>query len=189
MSLTPSAQYSLTIRIEIADVPGMLGKVASAIGEAEGTIGAIDLVEVGERLVRDVTVDAADADHWTSILAASPWLIFLFFTPLRRDSVAAGVLVLSFAAALLFYHSNGFSQYNTQRYTLDWLPAAMLMLAAGLRLDHVPVLRLLIVWGMALNVATVATTMPAPAQRMPLRAVTGELMRFRPMMNRNAVSR
>ncbi len=46
----------------------MLGKVASAIGEAEGTIGAIDLVEVGERLVRDVTVDAADADHWDDIL-------------------------------------------------------------------------------------------------------------------------
>jgi hypothetical protein len=29
--------------------------------------------------------------------------------------------------------------------------------------------------------------MPAPAQTMPLRAVTGELMRFRPMMNRQAV--
>jgi hypothetical protein len=92
----------------------------------------------------------------SSILAASPWLIFLFFTPLRRNSVAAALLILGFAIALLFYHSNGFSQYNTQRYTLDWLPAALLMLAAGLRLDHLPVLRLLVVWGMALNVATVA---------------------------------
>ena len=48
----------------------MLGKVASAIGEADGTIGAIDLVEVGERLVRDITVDAHDADHWDQILKA-----------------------------------------------------------------------------------------------------------------------
>jgi malate dehydrogenase (oxaloacetate-decarboxylating) len=67
---TPSAQYSLTIRVEIDDRPGMLGRVAGAIGDAGGTIGAIDLVEVGERLVRDVTVDAHDADHWDEILAA-----------------------------------------------------------------------------------------------------------------------
>ena len=46
----------------------MLGKVAGAIGEAGGTIGAIDLVEVGERLVRDITVDAGDAEHWAGIL-------------------------------------------------------------------------------------------------------------------------
>ena len=70
MSPHPSAQYSLTIRIEIDDRPGMLGKVASAIGEAGGTIGAIDLVEVGERLVRDITVEGADRKHWASILAA-----------------------------------------------------------------------------------------------------------------------
>jgi malate dehydrogenase (oxaloacetate-decarboxylating) len=57
--------------MEIEDVPGMLGKVAGAIGEAGGTIGAIDLVEVsGDRLVRDVTVDAHDADHWADILGA-----------------------------------------------------------------------------------------------------------------------
>jgi malate dehydrogenase (oxaloacetate-decarboxylating) len=67
---TPSAQYSLTIRVEIDDRPGMLGRVAGAIGDAGGTIGAVDLVEVGERLVRDVTVDATDADHWDEILAA-----------------------------------------------------------------------------------------------------------------------
>ena len=34
---------------------------------------------------------------------------------------------------------------------------------------------------------SVATSMPAPAQRMPLRAVTGELMRFSPTMNSTAV--
>ncbi len=67
---TPSAQYSLTIRVEIDDLPGMLGRVAGAIGDAGGTIGAVDLVEVGERLVRDVTVDATDADHWDAILVA-----------------------------------------------------------------------------------------------------------------------
>ena len=39
------------------------------------------------------------------------------------------------------------------------------------------------------NVMSVATSMPAPAQRMPLRAVTGELIRFKPMMNSTAVTK
>ena len=70
MTLTPSAQYSITIRVEIADFPGMLGKVATAIGDVGGTIGSIDILETGERLVRDITVDAANRAHWGAILAA-----------------------------------------------------------------------------------------------------------------------
>jgi len=46
VATTPSAQYSLTIRVEIEHKPGMLGAVASAIGGAGGTIGSIDLVKV-----------------------------------------------------------------------------------------------------------------------------------------------
>jgi malate dehydrogenase (oxaloacetate-decarboxylating) len=71
MSVTPSAQYSLTIRIEIAHRPGMLGQVASAIGKAGGIIGAVDLIEVSEdKLLRDITVDAADQEQWEAITAA-----------------------------------------------------------------------------------------------------------------------
>ena len=39
------------------------------------------------------------------------------------------------------------------------------------------------------SVTTVASTMPTPAQRTPLTAVTGELMRFRPRMNSAAATR
>jgi len=68
---TPSAQYSLTIRVEIEHKPGMLGQVAGAIGKAGGIIGAVDLVEVsGDKLLRDITVDATDQSHWEAILAA-----------------------------------------------------------------------------------------------------------------------
>jgi malate dehydrogenase (oxaloacetate-decarboxylating) len=70
MSSTPSAQYSLTLRVEIDHKPGMLGQVAGAIGAAGGVIGAVDLVEVGERLIRDITVDAAGQEHWAAIVAA-----------------------------------------------------------------------------------------------------------------------
>jgi malate dehydrogenase (oxaloacetate-decarboxylating) len=71
MSATPSAQYSLTIRVEIAHRPGMLGQVAGAIGKAGGIIGAVDLVEVSEdKLLRDITVDAADQEQWEAITRA-----------------------------------------------------------------------------------------------------------------------
>ncbi len=71
MSTTPSAQYSLTLRVEISHHAGMLGKVATAIGAAGGTIGAVDLVQVvGQTTVRDITVDTADAGDWPRLTAA-----------------------------------------------------------------------------------------------------------------------
>lgn len=58
MTGTPSAQYSLTLRVEIDHLPGMLGKVASAIGAAGATIGAVDLVGVDAgHTIRDITVE------------------------------------------------------------------------------------------------------------------------------------
>src|SRR5437773_3736349 len=68
---TPSASYGFTIRLQIADRPGMLGRVASAIGEAGGTIGAVDLISVDDdHTVRDITVAAGDQEHWRPITAA-----------------------------------------------------------------------------------------------------------------------
>ena len=65
MSVTPSASYSLTLRIELENEPGMLGEVTSAIGEAGGSVGAIDIVKAGSgKLVRDITVDAPSQEHW-----------------------------------------------------------------------------------------------------------------------------
>ncbi len=67
----PSAQYSLTLRVEIAHRPGMLGQVASAIGDAGGTIGAVDLVEVeGQATIRDITVQTGDSDDWPRLMEA-----------------------------------------------------------------------------------------------------------------------
>jgi len=71
MPTTPSAQYSLTLRVEIDHRPGMLGKVASAIGEAGGTIGAVDLVQVeGTKTIRDITVETADSSDWPRLTDA-----------------------------------------------------------------------------------------------------------------------
>jgi malate dehydrogenase (oxaloacetate-decarboxylating) len=70
VALTPSASYSLTVRLEISNRPGMLGRVASAIGAAGGDIGAVDLVESAkDRIVRDITVKARDSQHGQQIVA------------------------------------------------------------------------------------------------------------------------
>jgi malate dehydrogenase (oxaloacetate-decarboxylating) len=71
MASAPSAQYSLTLRVEIDHLPGMLGKVASAIGDSGGTIGAVDLVQVeGPHTIRDITVDTGDAADWPRLTDA-----------------------------------------------------------------------------------------------------------------------
>ena len=59
-----SASFSATIRVRLADAPGSFARLAQAIGDAGGSLGAIDLVRVESgHKVRDVTVDAADAEH------------------------------------------------------------------------------------------------------------------------------
>jgi malate dehydrogenase (oxaloacetate-decarboxylating) len=64
-----SASFSATIRVRIADAPGSFARLAHAIGEAGGSLGAIDLVRVEQHTkVRDVTVDASDADHLERIV-------------------------------------------------------------------------------------------------------------------------
>jgi len=65
----PSASYSMTVRLEITNRPGMLGKVTSAIGKAGGDIGAIDLVEVGKgTITRDLTFNASDERHAQQVI-------------------------------------------------------------------------------------------------------------------------
>src|ERR1700675_1756143 len=71
VSATPSAQYRLTIRVRLDDSHGILGQLTSAIGDAGGIVGAVDLVEVdGAHSLRDVVVDASGKEHWTRIIEA-----------------------------------------------------------------------------------------------------------------------
>jgi len=71
VSATPSAQYRLTIRVQLDDSPGILGLVTTAIGDAGGMVGAVDLVESdGSHSLRDILVDASGRDHWERIVTA-----------------------------------------------------------------------------------------------------------------------
>src|SRR3954463_7000567 len=71
MPVRPSAQYSLTLRVELDRRPGQLGLLASAIGDAGGVIGHIDTIETGEaKAIRELTVMASDQEHSDAIVCA-----------------------------------------------------------------------------------------------------------------------
>jgi malate dehydrogenase (oxaloacetate-decarboxylating) len=71
MSGSTSAQYSFVLRVRIDHRPGMLGRVAGAIGDAGGTIGAVDLISVDdEHTLRDITVEAHDEADGEQLAAA-----------------------------------------------------------------------------------------------------------------------
>ncbi len=68
---TPNVSHSVTLRVELSHRPGSLGRLTTAIGDAGGNILGLDIVEVlGDVIVRDVTVLAADAEHATRIRQA-----------------------------------------------------------------------------------------------------------------------
>jgi malate dehydrogenase (oxaloacetate-decarboxylating) len=71
MQPTPSASYSLTLRVKLSSRAGSLGELTTAIGRAGGDIGAIDIVTVGNNyIIRDLTVASASSSHGERIVAA-----------------------------------------------------------------------------------------------------------------------
>jgi malate dehydrogenase (oxaloacetate-decarboxylating) len=67
----PSASFSATLRVHLDDRPGAFARLAGAIGEAGGLLGAIDLVRVERgKKVRDVVVLAADEHHIARVVEA-----------------------------------------------------------------------------------------------------------------------
>ncbi len=69
MANAPTASHSLTVRLQIINRPGMLGKITSAIGKGGGDIGAIDVIEVGKTTItRDITFKASDEKHGQQVV-------------------------------------------------------------------------------------------------------------------------
>jgi malate dehydrogenase (oxaloacetate-decarboxylating) len=67
-----SPSFSATLRLRLEDAPGTFARVAEAIGEAGGSLGAIDIVRVERDFkVRDVTVSATDEAHLHVIAEAA----------------------------------------------------------------------------------------------------------------------
>jgi malate dehydrogenase (oxaloacetate-decarboxylating) len=68
-TVKPSASYSLTLRLKIKNLPGMLGKITSKIGEVGGDIGAIDIAGFErDHIIRDITVNVRDTAHGDTLV-------------------------------------------------------------------------------------------------------------------------
>ena len=66
---TPSAQYSVTIRLEYPHESGWIAKIASVVSRQRGTIGAIDLVQIHKgKSLRDYTIECASTDQAEKII-------------------------------------------------------------------------------------------------------------------------
>ena len=69
MTAVPGPGYCITLRLEIVNQIGMFGKIATAIGELGGDVGAVDVVRVGKGIiVRDFTINARDEAHEKDIV-------------------------------------------------------------------------------------------------------------------------
>src|SRR6266542_188346 len=70
-AMHPSASFSATIRVRIENHPGAFARLAAAVGEAGGLLGAIDLVRVERATkIRDVNVLAENEAHLHAIADA-----------------------------------------------------------------------------------------------------------------------
>src|ERR671914_337901 len=69
---TPSAQFSLTLRVELPSRPGgVLGKVTAAITRAGGSIVAVDTVDAkGDHTLREITVECSGVEHRGHVITA-----------------------------------------------------------------------------------------------------------------------
>lgn len=68
---TPATQYSICLNITLDNKPGVLGKVATAIGDSGGSIYAIDgFVAKGPLLSREITVNCYSVAHQSEVVAA-----------------------------------------------------------------------------------------------------------------------
>lgn len=71
MSIAPSASYSICACLRLPSCPGMLGKVASAIGLAGGDIGKVMLVsESRANTVREITINTGSLAQQKAVVAA-----------------------------------------------------------------------------------------------------------------------
>lgn len=66
---SPGVAYSITVRAEYPNKPGMLGLITSAIGKCGGDAAAIDVVSTsGGNMIRDFTINTSGEEHSQQVI-------------------------------------------------------------------------------------------------------------------------
>jgi len=70
VDMGPYSNYRLTVRLELANKPGIFARVAALLAEERANLGAVDIVSATKtRMVRDVTFDVQNEGHGERVLA------------------------------------------------------------------------------------------------------------------------
>lgn len=70
VEIGPYSNYRLTVRLELANKPGIFARVAALLAEEGANLGAVDIVSATKsRMVRDVTFDVHSEEHGEKVLA------------------------------------------------------------------------------------------------------------------------
>jgi malate dehydrogenase (oxaloacetate-decarboxylating) len=94
VDLSPYSNYRLTVRLELANKPGIFARVAALLAEERANLGAVDIVSATKtRMVRDVTFDVHNEEHGEKVLA--------------RLSALPDVTVLSASDRIFLLHLGG----------------------------------------------------------------------------------
>src|SRR2546423_5766794 len=65
----PYSNYRLSVRLELANRPGMFARVATTLAEEGANLGAVDIVSAApDKMVRDVTFDVRSEEHGERVL-------------------------------------------------------------------------------------------------------------------------
>ncbi|HEY6954786.1 MAG TPA: hypothetical protein VI385_06050 [Flavisolibacter sp.] len=97
-----------------------------------------------------------DMDLWgTSLLAASPFFIASVKAEWPKTlRVAAWATIIVILIGQLFYHNNGFEQVNSSRFTLDFLPLLIILMALGISKIPMWLVKAMVSYGVLLNVVS-----------------------------------
>jgi hypothetical protein len=91
----------------------------------------------------------------TSLTMASPFIFLALWSKGPRLILAAAWCTVGLTIAhQLFYYNNGFVQFNAQRFTLDFMPVLIILIAVGAKRCSIPLVKGLIVYAVVLNVIT-----------------------------------
>lgn len=112
-----------------------------------------NIIFTGDGLLQPKSIDL----FGTSVVSASPFLIAALKPKEKRGIVTACWLTICcITITLLLYHNNGWQQVNTQRFSLDFMPILMLLVAWGYASVPPWLFRLLILYAIGLNCFSLA---------------------------------
>lgn len=90
--------------------------------------------------------------YGTSILAASPFVIFSYKAQEGSGfKIALWSTILLIVGGILLYHNNGWMQVNTQRFSLDFFPALLVLIARSYSASPKWLFHTFVAYSIALN--------------------------------------